>query len=83
MNEIKFTVGELFKSYEELESKLEQFRKRNFIEVWIRESRKIQAAVGRVKKELNPAIVYYEICFACVHGGKKFQGRGKGHRKTK
>ena len=48
--------------------------------VWIRDSRTIEAA--RVKKKYNPAIKCYEIRYACKHGGRKFKSESTGVRSS-
>ena len=55
----------------------------NFVKLWIRDSKSIEAAQqGRVKRKLSEKIRYYELTYACIHGGKKFKQRRKGARQT-
>ena len=42
-----------------------------FVNVLIRDSHAIEAA--RMKEIYNPAIKFYEIRYACKHGGRKFK----------
>ena len=53
------------------------------IKLWIRDSRSIRAAQGRVKRKLGNQILQTDVAtLAQVHGGKKFKPRGKGARQT-
>ena len=78
----KFAIGEKFDSYIQLKEKIELFKRHNFVDLYVRDSRTVASAVKRLTKSLNPAIHYYELKLACVHGGKKFQPRGKGERRS-
>lgn len=71
--------GQFCSSFEELQQKISLYKQINFTELWIRDCRTIKAAQGRVKKELNPDLKYYE--YACVYGGgRSFNSRGSGLR---
>ena len=80
-NNVTFHENEEFKSFE-LQEKILLNGKQKFVKLWIRDLRSISAAQGRVKRPLSEAIKYYELTYACVHGGKKFKPRGKGERQT-
>ena len=72
-----------FASIEELEAKIELFKKDNFVELWKRDSRTIAAARKRgVDRPLSPRLKYYEVKYCCVHGGQAFKPRGQGQRCT-
>ena len=78
-----FAVGKLFASFAELEAKLEEYKRKKFVEFWIRDSRTIKAASKRgVDRPLAPALKYYEIKYCCIHGGQAFKARGKGIRSS-
>ena len=81
-NNVTFHKSEEFKSFELLQEKIVLYEKQKFVKLWIRDSRSISAYQGRVKTPLSEAIKYYELTYACVHGGKKFKPRGKGERQT-
>ena len=63
MESKKFCLGEQFTSYDDLKEKTKKYEEENFLNVWLRDSRKIETA--RVKKKSNPAIRFYEIRYAC------------------
>ena len=46
----KFCLGEHFISYDDQKEKTKKYEEENFLNVWIRDSRKIEAA--RVKKNI-------------------------------
>ena len=77
-----FYVGEKFTSYKEFVVKLENFKKTNYVDLHKRNSRSISAA-NHVKRNLNEQLEFYELKYACVHGGKKFKSRGSGQRQVK
>ena len=79
----KISVGDLFSSYEELETKISSYQKENFVQLARRDSRTLDVARKRVPKRVekaNPSLVYYTIHFACVFGGKKYKNEGTGQR---
>ena len=63
--------------------KKSSYETENFVKFWIRDSRSIGTAQGRVKRKLREDIKYYELTYACIHGGKKFKPRGKGANKPR
>ena len=48
MESKKFSLGEHFTSYDDLKVKMKKYEEENILNVWIRDSRKIEAA--RMKK---------------------------------
>lgn len=77
-----FFVGQLFHSFEELQSHLKLYESQNYVQFWCRDSRTIQAAQKRMNRPLSKQIKYYSITYRCIHGGKKFKPRGEGKRTT-
>ena len=80
MESKKFCLGEHFASYDDLRGKMKKYEEDNFVKLWIRDSRTIEAA--RVKKRFNPGIKFYEIRYACKHGGRKFKSGSTGVRSS-
>ena len=79
--EVTFTVGETFGSFSELQDKKDAFEKSNFVQLYIRRSRTIEAAAKRApKKQFNVDLKYYEIEYSCIHGGKDFKSTSTGER---
>ena len=79
---ISFCVRERFKSFQQLEEKIQQYEQQHFVKFWKRDCRTVQAAQKRVNRPLSEHIKYYEVTFCCIHGGKKFKARGEGKRSS-
>ena len=75
-----FCLGEHFTSYNDIKEKMKKYEEENFVNLWVRDSRTIEAA--RVKKNYNPAIKFYEVIYACKHGGRKFKSESTGERSS-
>jgi len=82
LDDVTFTVGELFESYDQLERKLEEYKQQKFVQFWKRDTRTIEAARKRLDKPLKTDLKYYEVKFCCIHGGQAFKPKGKGRRNT-
>ena len=81
--DVSFSVGEMFSNYDDLSSKITRFERKNFVKLWKRDSRSVEAASKRLNRALSDKIKYYEVTFCCIHGGKKFKAKGEGLRTTK
>ena len=77
---VSFSIGETFKTFEEVQQKVQQYEKSTSVQFWIRDSRTIEAAQRRIDRPLNSSLKYYEVVYACIHGGRKFKSQGKGRR---
>ena len=76
-----FTVGDKFATFLELEEKIHKYQKDQFVQFYKRDSRKIEAARKRAtNKNYKEEIVYSELVFSCIHGGKKFKSKSDGKR---
>ena len=74
-------IGSAFSSLSALEEEIGRFQKNNSIQFYIRDSRKIEAAKRRAPhRKFNENLVYSEILYCCIHGGKNFKCRSKGER---
>ena len=73
---ISFCVGERFKSYQQLEVKIQQYEQQHFVKLWKRDCRTIQAAQRRVNRALS-----YEVTLAAfmVERSSKPEGKGGVH----
>ena len=82
----EFVKDERFKTFDELSSKIQRFKQENSTELSILKSRKLESArnCGKISKnkKVNESLVYYELTYACVHGGTH-RARGKGIREAK
>ena len=77
-----FSVGDTFSSFEEVEGKIKEYEKINYVQFWKREARTIEAAKKRTDRYMKPELKYYQLKFCCIHGGKKFKPGGSGIRDT-
>ena len=74
-------MGDRFKTFVEVETKIHQYEKEKFVQFYKRDSRKIEAAQKRAPhKNFKKEIVYAELVYSCKHGGKKFKSESKGKR---
>lgn len=72
-------VDTMFDSFSALEKEIDKFQKRNNVQFYIRDSRKIEAAKRRTPNRVfNTRLVYSEIVCCCIHGGKTFKSESKG-----
>ena len=79
-DKVSFVVGECFDSFAALESKINVFEKDNFVQLWKRDPRSVEAASKRLTRHLKPELKYYELKMCCIHGGQAFRSQGKGIR---
>ncbi|KAL1492231.1 hypothetical protein ABEB36_012713 [Hypothenemus hampei] len=69
-----FFIGQIFKTFEEVSSAMEQYEAKTFAKYWKRDARLITSS--RIKKTLRPELKYYEVKFCCIFGGQKFRKTG-------
>lgn len=77
-----FEVGDLFSSYNELVDRLEVHTAESFVHYWRRDTRTVAGAIMKTARNVNPALKYYSVRYACVHGGQKYAKKGTGQRQT-
>lgn len=66
-----FSVGVKFTSYEDLEREVKKFEIENNVNLYKKESKKIEAVKKKLPKRVfRPELVYASIVFACVRNGK-------------
>ena len=82
LQRVSFTLGESFKSFDELEKKMKEYEITNLVQFWKRDTRTINAAQKRINRHLNTNLKYYEITYCCIHGGKKFTSNSEGKRSS-
>ena len=75
-----FCLGEHFTSYDDIKEKMKKYEEENFVNLWVRDSRIIEAA--RVKKNYNLAIKFFEVRYACKYGGRNFKSESTGERSS-
>jgi len=73
--------GKKFASFQEVKAWISKYEADNYVQFYVSDSRTIAAAQKRVtKRQLNPDLLYYQVTYACVHGGRKYKPRGSGSR---
>ena len=70
-----------FATYEELRSFIADYQLENKVQLYIRDSRTIDAAQKCLpKRQLNAVLQYYQVTYCCVHGGRHYKSYGSGIR---
>ena len=80
---ISFSAGDKFSSYSELETRIRAYEAENAVQLIRRDCRLMEAARKRTPKRVEQAnkdLKYFSMHFACIFGGKKYTGKGKGVR---
>ncbi|KAL1480201.1 hypothetical protein MTO96_051236 [Rhipicephalus appendiculatus] len=73
--DITFHVGDRFGSFSELEKAIAAYSSTNFVQLWKRDARTINAAkkrVGNIASKMGEHLKYQSVKYCCIHGGKKF-----------
>ena len=84
-----FKVGTKFDSANDLANKITDYEKKNYVKLWIRDSRSIESAIKRksiskdkVSTDKVTSLNYYTIYYNCIHGGRKHKSAGSGARQS-
>ena len=80
--DVDLHVGSKFQSLKAVEEAMKRLEQQQLITYWIRDSRKVAAYEKRAPDGvvINPALVYVEMRWTCIKGGRKFHSNGKGDR---
>ena len=79
-------VGDEFDSFNDLQDAVLAFEQAQFVQLYVRRSRSIKSALEskRISRTLAKVIkqdlLYTEVEYACIHGGKNFKTASKGDR---
>ena len=79
-------VGDEFDSFNDLQDAVLAFEQAQFVQLYVRRSRSIKSALEskRISRTLAKVIkedlLYTEVEYACIHGGKNFKTTSKGDR---
>lgn len=77
-------VGAQFDTYEDLTNAIKAYEAEHFVNLIIRDTRKVEAAAKRnQRKTYNAAIKYSDISYCCTYGGKKYVSHSTGKRNHK
>lgn len=75
VQDVSFNVGDKFSSFAELDEKISLYSSTNYVQLWKRDARTIEAAkkrVGKIAASMSDALKYQSVKYCCIHGGKKF-----------
>ncbi|KAH9487633.1 hypothetical protein Btru_070201 [Bulinus truncatus] len=79
-----FEVGAEFNTYEDLTNAIKAYEAANFVNLIIRDTRKVESAAKRNQRKCyNAAIKYSDISYCCTYGGKKYVSHSTGKRNHK
>ena len=67
-------IGDEFSSVEAVDEGIKQYEKEQCITFWQCDSRTLASAKNRLKNlQLNDAIKFYELKYACIKGGREYK----------
>ena len=75
-------VGSEFSSFEELSTAIKLWEKEECVTLYTRNSRTVATYRKRAPmRHRNDDLVYSELDYACVHGGREYNSQSTGKRK--
>ena len=73
--------GQEFSSFEELSESVKKWEKKNFVTLYTRSSRTIEAARRRAPNRVFlDKLKFSELDYACVHGGREYKSKATQRR---
>ena len=69
-----------FETFEKVQHAMAAFETDQKITYWRRDTRTFKAAKKHVDVVENSALVYYEIKYGCIKGGREYSAKGSGQR---
>ena len=76
-----FSKGDTFATFSEVEEKVIKYEKTKFVQMWKRDARKLETSQKCFpNKVFKPELVYYELQYRCINGGRTFKSRSAGDR---
>ena len=79
---MSLTVGDKFQSFALWEEAVKKYELENYVQLWRRDARTIQAAKKRLTsttdRQFNEDLQYYELKYCCIKGGRKYTTRTTG-----
>ena len=74
--------GAKYGSFEQLETAIKRYEEVNYVTLYRRSSRTIEAARKRApNRHFSEKLLYYEMDLACVHGGREYVSKSKEKQK--
>ena len=79
--EMALVSGQEFHSFEELSEGVKNWEKKNFVTLYTRSSRSIEAARKRApNRTFLDKLKFSELDYACVHGGREYKSKATQRR---
>ena len=79
---MSLNVGDKFQSFALWEEAVKKYELENYVQLWKRDARTIQAAKKRLTsttdRQFNEDLQYYELKYCCIKGGRKYTTRTTG-----
>ena len=76
------SVGQAFSSFEELSRALKLWEESECVTLYTRSSRTVAANRKRAtRRHMNDDLIYSELDYACVHGGREYKSHARCKRK--
>ncbi|CAB3995110.1 zinc finger SWIM domain-containing 1-like [Paramuricea clavata] len=74
-------LGQIFSSFEEVKAAISRYEKKNYVNLYVSDSRTISSTIKRTpSKVIKAELQYSHINYACVAGGRTFKSKSKGTR---
>ena len=74
-------VGDSFKSFKDVKQAMKEYETKSLMNYYKRDSRTLSVAQKRVKIENpNADLVYYEVKYTCIKGGKDYKSKASSQR---
>ena len=76
-------VGDKFSSFDTLSNKIKRAEDASFVQLYLRDSRTLDAAKKRTPKiaaQASEILKYHSITYSCIFGGKEHKTGSKGIR---
>ena len=74
--EMDLISGQEFSSFEELSKSVQEWEKKNFVTLYTRSSRSVEAAKKRTpNRTYLDELKFSELDYACVHGGREYKSK--------
>ncbi|XP_030766170.1 uncharacterized protein LOC115890148 [Sitophilus oryzae] len=73
-------LGDRFSSFADAKKAIEELGENTYTTFWKRDARTI--ASSKIVRPIESSLIYYQLLYACNHGGKKFKSSGKNIRQS-
>ena len=81
---ISLCVGTKFSTFEELSQSIKSYEERNFVTLYTRSSRTVEATRRRApNKKFNDKLHYSELDYVCIHGGRVYKSKSSSRKDQK